>query len=308
MKRILFAFGLLALLSFLLLFPQTALEYARSGLALWYQNLVPVLLPFMILSNLLIRLDLVSVIAGFFHPVLHLIFGTSIHGSYAVLAGFLFGCPMGAKVVHDLQKEQAISQQEAEYLIGFVNNLSPAFLITYLVHENLRSASLLGPTLAILYGAPLAAALVFAPKYRKKSFPVSGEKKKASKAQPRLELIDACISNGILTITQLGAYIMVFSLLTGMIQVLPLKNKLLLCLFGSLTEITNGIRILSSCGLSFPLRYLCLMCLSAFGGFCALMQTLSVFPMKKQTLRHYLLSKGLIVLFALFFSLIFCHF
>ena len=47
-------------MGFLLLFPQTALEAASSGLVLWYRNLVPVLLPFLILSNLLIRLDIVS--------------------------------------------------------------------------------------------------------------------------------------------------------------------------------------------------------------------------------------------------------
>lgn len=307
MKRILFSLGLLALLTFLLLSPQTALQCARNGLALWYQNLVPVLLPFMILSNLMIRLNLVAAIAGIVHPVLHLVFGTSIHGSYAILSGFLFGCPMGAKVVHDLLEEQSICQEEAEYLIGFVNNLSPAFVITYLVQESLQSPALLGPTLAILYGAPLISALIFAPKYRKKAAFVSRKKNKASKALPQLELVDACISNGIVTIAQLGGYILLFSLITGMLQVLPLKNKLLLCLLGSLTEITNGIRMLSQCSFPFPLRYLCLICLSAFGGFCALMQTLSVFPMKKQTLRHYLVSKGIIFFIALFFSLIFCQ-
>lgn len=307
MKRILLTLGLLALLVFLLLFPQNALECARNGLALWYQNLVPVLLPFMILSNLMIRLDLVSSISGIFHPLLHLVFGTSIQGSYAILAGFLFGCPMGAKVVHDLLKERAVCQEEAEYLIGFVNNLSPAFLITYLVHENLRSPALLWPTLVMLYGAPLICALIFRPKYRKSISFVSPKKNKASKALPQLELLDACISNGIVTIAQLGAYILLFSLITGMIQILPLKNKLFLCLFGSLAEITNGIRMLSQCSLLFPARYLCLICLSAFGGFCALMQTFSVFPMKKQTLYHYLISKGIIILIALFFCLIFCQ-
>lgn len=88
-KRCLFSCLLISMLFFLLLFPGEALASARAGLFLWYQNLVPVLFPFMILSNLMIRLDLISPVLRFLHPIFRRIWGTSVYGSYAILAGFL---------------------------------------------------------------------------------------------------------------------------------------------------------------------------------------------------------------------------
>lgn len=295
MKRFLTALILLLLLCFLLLCPKLALQSARSGLLLWYQNLVPVLLPFMILSNLMIRLDIISLLLKGLHPLFHLIWGTSVYGSYAILAGFLFGYPMGAKVVNDLLQQEAISESEGEYLIGFVNNLSPAFVITFLVHENLKRPALLHPTLCILYGAPLITSMLFAPKYRKKSGFLSPQKNKASKVPLQSELIDACIFDGIVNITRLGAYIMLFALITGALTLLPVNNALLQCILNGCIEITNGIRCICEASLPFFTKYLCLMVLSSFGGICALMQTLSIFKMKRKTLHHYLQAKAVTV-------------
>lgn len=295
MKRFLFSFTLFILLIFLLCFPQNALHAASDGLLLWYQNLLPVLFPFMILSNLMIKTDAISGILKFLHPFFHFLWGTSVYGSYAILAGYLFGYPMGAKVVHDLKKENLLNSAEAEYLIGFTNNLSPAFLITFLIHENLKRPKLLLPTLGILYGAPLLLSLFFSFKYRPlllhTSIQTSEQNNKASKSPAFLELIDACISDGIITITRLGAYIILFSIIAAMFQLLPIKNTLLHCILNGCLEITTGVKITCQSSQPFFSKYLCLMGLCSFGGLCALMQTLSVCPMKGPMLRHYLLCK-----------------
>lgn len=318
MKRFFTAAILLALLIFLLCFPKNALEAARGGLLLWYQNVLPVLFPFMILSNLMIRTDLISVLLKYLHPLFHLIWGTSIYGSYAILAGYLFGYPMGAKVVCDLQKEGQLSDVEAEYLIGFVNNLSPAFLITYLVHQNLQNPDLLLPTLGVLYGAPLVTSMLFALKYRpllhKSQSPTKAaadsvpqnsqhQKNKASKVPISLELIDACIFDGIINITRLGAYILLFSLITAGLGLLPIENVWLHCMLNGCMEITTGIQTTCQAPLAFFPKYLSLMALCSFGGLCALMQTLSVYPMKRTTRNHYLTSKFLTVCLSVLMTL-----
>lgn len=316
MKRILSALSLLLLISFLLFFPQNALTAARSGLLLWYQNLVPVLFPFMVLSNLMIRTDSISLLLRWIHPLFRLIWGTSVYGSYAILAGYLFGYPMGAKVVCDLRKQNAISETEADYLICFVNNLSPAFLITYLVHQNLQRPGLLLPTLGILYGAPLVTSMIFAPEYRKQTAHSSNpgaarsgpehwqQKNKASKVPLDIELIDACIFDGIINITRLGAYIMLFSLICGALCLLPVKNVLLQCILYGSMEVTTGIQYTCQASLDFFTRYLCLMALCSFGGICALMQTLSVFPMKGHTLHQYLCAKVITIAVSILMTLI----
>lgn len=303
MKRFFSALALLSLIFFLLLFPQNALKAARDGLLLWYQNLLPVLFPFMILSNLMIRTDMISALLKYIHPLFHLIWGTSIHGSYAILAGYLFGYPMGAKVVNDLQKEHFLSDAEAEYLIGFVNNLSPAFLITYLVHENLQSPHLLLPTLGILYGAPLVTSMLYAPKYRPILNKSPQQKNKASKVPLSLELIDACIFDGIINITRLGAYILLFSLITAAFRLLPVENIWLHCILNGCIEITTGIQTTCQAPLAFISKYISLMALCSFGGLCALMQTLSVYPLKDSALHHYLTSKAITVCLSILMTL-----
>ena len=301
MKRAMISCLLALLLGFLLFFPETALSCARDGLVLWYRNLVPVLFPFLILSNLIIRLNCIDGLLKLIHPLFHLIWGTSVYGSYAILAGFLFGCPMGAKVTGDLRKQELICQEEARYLVSFVNNLSPAFLITFLVRENLQAPALTGPTLCILYGAPLLTGLVFMPRYRTaiRSF---SEKKKASKVPLKLELIDACLFDGIVTIAKMGGYIVMFSVTAGALRLLPFFGTTVRNILSASLEITAGIQTVTQLSLTFPAKYLCLMLLCSFGGICALMQTLSVFPMDRLTIRQYFRAKALTACLCLLFT------
>ncbi|MDO5345592.1 MAG: hypothetical protein Q4E91_07595 [Lachnospiraceae bacterium] len=305
MKKMLFTLLLTLLLGFLLLSPQTALEAASNGLILWYRNLVPVLLPFLILSNLMIRLDVISALLKYIHPLFRLLWGTSVYGSYGILAGFLFGYPLGAKVVQDLRQEGLISLEEATYLIGFINNLSPAFLITFVANQSLQQPSLAGPTLAILYGSSILTGLLTSFRYRNKKNMPPYQKKKASKAPLKPELIDACISDGILNITKLGVYIMLFSIITGALSMIPIKNPLQRCLLLGSLEITAGIRMTCASSMPFAQKYLCLILLCSFGGICALFQTLSVFPMPEKTFRHYLKAKALTLSLSVLFTWLF---
>ena len=56
-------------------------------------------------------------------------FGTNALGLYPFVLGSLCGFPLGVKCVRDLYTSGGISKDDAELLIGFCNNTSPAFLI-----------------------------------------------------------------------------------------------------------------------------------------------------------------------------------
>lgn len=211
---------------------------------------------------------------------------------------------MGAKITGDLKNQGLISSQEANYLIRFVNNLSPAFLITFLVHENLKAPALVHPTLCILYGAPILTSFFFLPGYRKKLRTMPQEKNKASKVPIQPELIDACIFDGIINITRLGAYIMLFALITGALRLLPINSVLLRCTLNGCLEITAGIQAICGTSLPFPVKYFSLMMLCSFGGICTLAQTLSVFRMNKETFLHYLQAKAVTIGFTLLLTVI----
>lgn len=73
-----------------------SLAYAALGLELWYEKMVPVLLPFMILSGTLIRMGLVNSLIRPVQPLFEKIFRLSRPGTYVILMGFLCGFPMGS--------------------------------------------------------------------------------------------------------------------------------------------------------------------------------------------------------------------
>ena len=55
MKKKFICFAILILTAYILLYPADAVNASRNGLMLWYEKVLPTLLPFAILSNVLIH-------------------------------------------------------------------------------------------------------------------------------------------------------------------------------------------------------------------------------------------------------------
>ena len=66
MKRFFGYIFFICFLLFLLLFPKESTEYAKSGLMLWFYTLLPSMLPFMILSGVLMKTGFIEKILFIF--------------------------------------------------------------------------------------------------------------------------------------------------------------------------------------------------------------------------------------------------
>ena len=99
-----------------------SLSYAFMGLELWFNKMIPTLLPFMILSGIMVRMKLTDGFTVFVYPIVRPLFRVSRNVCYAMIMGFLCGFPMGAKTVHDLYGHGLITKREAEYLLAFCRN------------------------------------------------------------------------------------------------------------------------------------------------------------------------------------------
>ena len=108
----------------MLFFPQTAICGASLGLMLWFQTVLPVLLPFLILTALLLKSNGFFLISRLVRPILRPLFGISDYGSFALLVGFLCGYPMGSKVTADLKREGKRSLLSAFFLQPDKSNVS----------------------------------------------------------------------------------------------------------------------------------------------------------------------------------------
>ena len=150
----------------MLSFPQTVFTGASYGLVLWFRHVLPTLLPYMILINVLICTPALHWICRITSTFLCPLLGTSYYGTFAVLTGFLCGYPMGAKTTSDLLNVNKISRSEASYLLSFCNNTSPAFILSYVVAQNMKERNLCIPFFLILTFTPLMLSFIFRLFYR----------------------------------------------------------------------------------------------------------------------------------------------
>lgn len=277
MKKILFILAAAGLLLLLFTHPAVISAGCSLGLTLWYTSVLPSLLPFLIFSNLLIRTGLFQYLNRLYAPPLRRIFRISEEGCYAVLLGFLCGFPMGAKVIADLVREQHISEAEGEYLLGFCNNVSPAFFLNYVCLSKIGCTAVPWKLVLLFYSLPVLYGLATRPFYH---FPAAAgsrsPKKQASLHRLDFPMLDACIMDGFTTITRLGGYIMLFTIAVQLLMLLPLSG-IMLTFLSAVMEISCGINQIASFGaLSQTCRTAFICTCAAFGGLCICAQTQSV--------------------------------
>ena len=264
----------------MLSFPQTVFTGASYGLVLWFRHVLPTLLPYMILINVLICTPALHWICRITSTFLCPLLGTSYYGTFAVLTGFLCGYPMGAKTTSDLLNVNKISRSEASYLLSFCNNISPAFILSYVVAQNMKERNLCIPFFLILTFTPLMLSFIFRLFYRLPesscSFP---QVTPGSFSNPSESIsdnfLDRCILNAFESVTKVGGYMMMFSVLIQLLaSVLP--NTIFSLLLYSSLEISTGIRRLASSALYTSHKIILCAALTSFGGWCCIAQTYSM--------------------------------
>ena len=279
----------------MLSFPQTVFTGASYGLVLWFRHVLPTLLPYMILINVLICTPALHWICRITSTFLCPLLGTSYYGTFAVLTGFLCGYPMGAKTTSDLLNVNKISRSEASYLLSFCNNTSPAFILSYVVAQNMKERNLCIPFFLILTFTPLMLSFIFRLFYRLPesscSFP---QVTPGSFSNPSESIsdsfLDRCILNAFESVTKVGGYMMMFSVLIQLLaSILP--NTIFSLLLYSSLEISTGIRLLFSSALYTTEKIILCAFLTSFGGWCCIAQTYSMISSSQLPILPYITAK-----------------
>lgn len=296
MKRKIIIFFYICLLFFLLFHPKEALTGVKNGLGLWLNIMIPTLLPFLILTGALLKTGNIRKLlkpSAFFWKTF---FGLSPAGAYVLILGLLCGYPMGAKLAHDLYIDQQISRREGEYLLTFSCNASPAFIISYLSGILLKNKISAVQMILTFLAADLFCMLFFRfVVYRGHtvdSVCVNKIKKETYQQDSIGVILDVSIMDGFETITRLGGYILLFSLILASISFYWPFHAQSCMLFTAPLELTTGLKQIAGAPLLWKSRYLASMLLTSFGGFCVMAQTKSVLE-NSLSLIPYAISKCL---------------
>ena len=180
---------------------------------------------------------------------------------------------MGARLTGDMYRQHRISREEAVYLLTFANQSSPMFLSTYVVLHGLGDSTLTLPVFVIFYASAFLTSLVFRIRSRRFGLPPSRPKKEVPEQTSYGNLLDTSIMNGFEIITRLGGYIILFSILAGIVLQLPAPLRTAAPFLSGLTEITTGIHTISGTTLPLQVKFTAIVCCTAFGGFSTVAQT-----------------------------------
>lgn len=307
-KRLLFSLFSTLIVLFLagamLLWPRDTYEGARYGLQLWAAVIVPSLLPFFILSEIMLNLGIVRMLGTLCEPLMRPVFNLPGTASFAVIMGFTSGFPMGAVITKRLCEEQLCTKDEGERLVAFTNNSSPLFVLVA-VAVGMFDNPFLGIILILahylsnlFYGFILG---FFTPRY---SF--FNHQKKGIIAQSIHQLIAAqnqrkpwgklladAIRSGSQTIILIGGFMVIFSVLIYLIKASGFFS-FFVCVFSfllqicrltpdfsqafatGLWEVTLGIKELSSLSLSLPEKAIAASILLGWSGLSIQAQVISV--------------------------------
>ena len=298
LKKIISLSILLLLFGYLLFFPVSALEASKNGLLLWFDTLLPTLLPFLILSQLILKTSAIQIFQKTFGNIFKNVFHCSTDGAFCALCGFLCGYPVGARLLALQVKEHRISPSEGQYLLAFCNNVSPMFCISYGIITTIGAEKIL-PYLLLIYGSPFVFGLLTRPKTNPDS--VFNVKKQTPSVENIFQLIDVCIIDSFLIMIKLCGYLILFSILNQIILYLPMKKSGNFYGFiSSVLELTNGLASIQTLPLGVKRTALAIFALS-FGGLCCIFQTTSVLNESGLSIKKYILHKCLITGITLFF-------
>jgi sporulation integral membrane protein YlbJ len=114
----------------LIIFPKASFEASVRGLEMWWDVVFPSLLPFFIVSEILIGFGVVRFIGVLLEPLMRPLFRVPGCGGFVWAMGLASGFPAGAKFTARLRQENEVTAIEAERLVSFTNSSNPLFIFS----------------------------------------------------------------------------------------------------------------------------------------------------------------------------------
>ena len=218
----------------LVLHADAASAAAKAGLEVCLRSVIPSLFPFLILTNLLLRLELPDILTDIPGRLFERVFHIRRSAFPALLAGLMGGFPVGAEAAAACCRLGKCSPEEAGRLAVFSDNCSPGFLfglVGSILSGGNRQAFLL---LVLQWAVSLGMGVILGIGHQP-SEGASGPE--AASPDPVFGKITASFLGGGRSVLLICAYVVFFRVLSAFLP----ENALLRGMF----ELTGGILLLS---------------------------------------------------------------
>jgi len=253
------------------------LNAARDGLVLWFNSVLPALLPFVVAVNLLTALGFVRLMSVWLKPFMAVVFKLPGAGGFALITGLISGYPMGAKTIADLWRAGEITTKEAQRLLAFCNNAGPLFIV------GVVGVGLLGNSTAgyVLWAGHVAAAIIVGALTRSWGYGLAETRIQTftynNDVQNIGKVLGEAVKNAMEALLVVGGLIIFFNVvikaITTFANDLPFLAEGMLA---GIIEVTGGVKILTDSSLTVlsPVQIAVIGGIIAFGGFSVHAQAL----------------------------------
>ena len=116
------------LILFFVIFSESCVPETRNAVMMFLNTVLPTMFPFYVLSSLIVSGGFLTRIAKPVKPLTERVMRLPGSCIAAIILGCLCGFPIGAKITCDLKARGDITEEEAERLSSFTNNVGPVFM------------------------------------------------------------------------------------------------------------------------------------------------------------------------------------
>ncbi len=290
----------------LLLSPAVSIAAAREALQLFANVVLPSLFPFIVCSQLLLKMRIDQALSFLFTPMAKFLDCPKALGG-AFITSMIAGYPSGALSVATLYQKGVI-KHNLNTAIALCSTAGPMFVIGMLGSSLLGSQQAGWMILASHYNGLFMAAMATNLMVKAFKWDITSNTKLSSPKQKPPKTLDDIITRSCIIMLKIGGFIVIFRVLGDIMFTLPVLSSLLSSsgtstlsqiiqpLFRGFMEMSDGCA--SAATLSFVPASLVMCFIVSFGGICIYFQSLSMLsglPIKKGV---FLLSKLLHGIFA----------
>ena len=289
----------------MILNPNVCIRYTISGTKLFFNAVFPSLFPFLVLINIIINYDGINIYSKLLGKLICKPLKLPMESTIALIVSVLCGYPLGARYTCDLYEKKIIDLNTCERLLNIASNASPLFVIGT-VGASMMSSSKVGYLLLIsnILSCILMGFIIPSKNTFGKSIGNNSQKQPNTNINFGITFKNS-IEDAIKNSLNIGGFIVVFSVITGIIKDNAIfhivLNKLSL-LFGfssdfieglilGMLEVTNGCNLISSSNSSLIVKLPILSFLIAFSGLSIISQVYSYTYKYNISMKKYVVRK-----------------
>jgi len=256
---------------------------------IWLYNLVPSMLPFYVISDLLINYGLIDILAFLFKKIINKLFNVSENASFVIFFSMFTGFPSSAKYLKNLLDLNYISIEDANKIIRFTHFSNPLFIINVIGNTIIGNKKIGFLILLSHYLSNFIIGFLYRKEQTQK---ITTKRIKNTKSFG--SILTASFINSFDSLLIVLGSLITFKILTSIIFHYFGSNFII----SSLLEITQGLFALKYLTLNIELKALIAVAMISFGGFCIHTQVYSILSETKISYKNYFFSRILHVIIA----------